>query len=87
MRACLHLYTETSEDSVFYQILREDIELKENDQFEYNDRFYNMLDEETKKIFVQNGLKKGTYFVLSTRTEPNEYWGEIRYLFLKPLIK
>ncbi len=85
MRSCLHLYTRTSKDSVFYQILKEDIELIENDKFEYDDRFYNILDSEAKKLFNQSGLKKGTYNVIGTKTESNEYWGEIRYLFLKPI--
>ena len=84
MRACLHLYTETSKDSVFYQILKEDIELKENDIFEYDNKFYDILDSEAKKAFNQSGLSKGKYEVISTKTEPNDYWGEIRYLFLKP---
>ena len=85
MRACLHLYTESSRDSVFYQILNEDIELKVNDKLEYSDSFYNELDDDNKKEFEQKGLKKGTYEVIATKTEPNEYWGELRYLFLKPI--
>lgn len=85
MRACLHLYTETSKDSVFYQILNEDIELNENDIFEYDPKYYQILDSEAKKEFDNNSLKTGKYKVISTRTEPNDYWGEIRYLFLKPV--
>lgn len=85
MRACLHLYTESSRDSVFYQILNEDIELKVNDKLEYSDSFYNELDDDNKREFEQKGLKKGTYEVIETKTEPNEYWGELRYLFLKPI--
>lgn len=85
MRACLHLYTKTSQDSVFYQMLNEDIVLKENEIFEYSDHYYQMLDSEAKKDFDRSGLKNEKYQVISTRTEPNEYWGDIRYLFLKPL--
>ena len=85
MRACLHLYTESSEYSVFYQILQEDIDLEENDEFEYDDIYYFRLDSEARKNFDRSGLKKGKYKVTATRTEPNDYWGEIRYLFLKPI--
>lgn len=84
MRACLHLFTKNSENSVFYQILNEDVELQQNDIFEYSDYYYFKLDEEARKIFDKSGLEKGQYYVHSTRSEPNEYWGEIRYLFLKP---
>ncbi|MCC5923905.1 MAG: hypothetical protein JJT77_08970 [Crocinitomicaceae bacterium] len=59
--------------------------MKENDLFEYSDIFYSMLDSDAKKTFNQSGLKKGKYKVISTKTEPNDYWGEIRYLFLKPM--
>ena len=83
MSACLHLYTETSDNSVFFQILQEDLALKENDLLEYDDKFYSILDSEAKKAFNRSGLKKGKYKVISTKTEPNDYWGETRYLFLR----
>ena len=85
MRACLHLYTKTSQDSVFYQILNEDIELEVDEIFDYSEFYYQILDSEAKKDFDRSGLKYGKYQVISTRREPNDYWGEIRYLFLKPL--
>ena len=84
MRACLHLYTTESTSSVFYQILNEDLNLLENDTFEYSNKYYNLLDDDAKKIFDRAGLRKGNYIVTATRTEPNDYWGEIRYLFIKP---
>jgi len=84
MRACLHFSTKESKDSVFYQIFNEDINLSENDILHYSDYHYNRLDDEAKKIFDKSGLKKGRYIVTFTRTEPNEYWDDIRYLFLKP---
>lgn len=85
MRACLHLYTKTSENSLFYQILKEDLELKENQIFEYNEYYYQILDSEAKKDFDRSGLKKGKYQVFSTHSEPNLNWGDIRYLFLRSL--
>lgn len=85
MRACLRLSTKESEDSVFFQILNEDINLSENDILKYSDYHYNLLDNDAKRIFDESGLKKENYIVTFTRTEPNEYWGGVRYLFLKPV--
>jgi hypothetical protein len=85
MRACLHLYAETSSDSVFYQILNEDIELKEGEFFDYLEKYYNLLDSKAKKDFNSQNLKIGKYQVYTTYIEPNDHLGEIRYLFLKPV--
>ena len=84
MKTCLHFYTESSENSIFYQILKKDIDLKENETFNYNEDNFNALDSQNQISFDQKGLKKGNYIVIATKTEQNEYWGEIRLLFIRP---
>lgn len=85
MRACLHLLTQESEESVFYQILNEDIELNNATTFEYSQYHLNLLDDNAKRIFNNSGLELGNYSILDSRTEENDYWGEIRYIFLRAI--
>ena len=46
MKTCLYLYTKSSEDVVFWQMLDYTINLKEGDIFEYNQRHYDELNSE-----------------------------------------
>jgi hypothetical protein len=85
MRASLHFYTENSDEPVFYQILEHDVQTNDSNVFEYDQRDYNDLDSKAQKDFDSYRLKLGKYTVLSSRIEKNEYWGELRHLFLKPI--
>ncbi len=85
MKAWLKFYVEKIERWDFEQKLEKDIELSENDVFEYRDEFYNLLNEENKEKFNERGLKKGKYKVFSTKIEDNEVHGKLRFLFLKPM--
>lgn len=85
MRTCLHLYTPESEHSVFYQILNHDIVRVVGDIVDYNAELFILLDADAQRIFNNEGLNFGNYEVIASRTEPNGYWGDIRYLFLRPI--
>ena len=84
MRAYLHLCADKTNDSVMWQILNEDFDLKENENFVYTQNLYNLLDDENKEVFKKSGLNLGNYVVQSTWTEHNEVWGDIRILYLRP---
>ena len=84
MRAYLHLCNDKKENSVMYQVLEEDYDLKEGQIFTYNENLFEKLDEEAKEIFDKANLKIGNYRVESTWTEKNEYWGDLRILYLRP---
>jgi hypothetical protein len=84
MRAYLHLCNDKKENSVMYQVLDEDYDLKEGETFLYTQNLFEKLDKEAKEIFEKSKLKIGNYRVESSWTEKNEYWGELRILHLRP---
>ncbi len=84
MRAYLHLCNDKKENSVMYQVLEEDYDLKEGQIFSYTENLFEKLDNEAKEIFEKSNLKIGNYLVESTWTEKNEYWGDLRILYLRP---
>lgn len=85
MRACLHLHSKTSENSLFYQILMYDIDLKVGDILDYNEHLYLQLKPKEMDQFDQTKLKLGKYHIFSTRIEEEMAYGYIRYLFLREL--
>ena len=85
MKTCLYLYTKSSEDVVFWQMLDYTINLKEGDIFEYNQRHYDELNSESKKEFNRSGAIFGKYIVDSTAIDDkNEHYVKYKSLFLKP---
>jgi hypothetical protein len=86
MKTSLHLYTEQSEEPVFWQMLDHAINLKEGDVFEYGQRDYDELESKLQKEFDSSGAKLGKYVVDSTSIENNNaFYGKYKSLFLKPL--
>lgn len=83
MRAYLHLIPTNSEKSVMYQVLDKDIDLKVGEIFHYTQEYYSRLDKEAKDLFVESGLKIGEYEIVNVEIQKNDYWGDIRLLFVK----
>ena len=84
MKAYLHLCNDNNQNSVMFQVLDEDYDLKEGQIFPYTENLFEKLDEEAKEIFVKSKLKIGNYRVESTWTEQNDFWGDLRILYLRP---
>ena len=85
MRACLKLYTESSEHSVFWQMLKNDINISVGDSFEYGSNYQSLLDSQALEEFNRAGLTCGDYIVDTVKVVENEYWGTVKYIFLKPI--
>ncbi|AMO21003.1 hypothetical protein [Flavobacterium columnare] len=88
MKTSLHLYTEHSNEPVFWQMLDYTFNLEEGDIFEYNQKHYDELDSKVKKSFDISGVKFGKYIVIAAQIEDkNEFHGKYKSLFLKPIMK
>jgi len=84
MKTCIHLHTEESEQSVFYQLVDEDIKTNVGDIFEYSDKYYYQLGRKAKEEFDKEDLKTGKYKVVSAYLEPT-IDGTERYIFIRPI--
>lgn len=85
MKTYLHLYTQGSDDPVFYQIIDRDIQLQKDEEFQYTELFYFMLDPNAQKDFDSFGLKTGKYCVYDSKIQDYPNVGSVRHIFLKPI--
>ncbi len=69
MRTCLKFCSKVKGDSLFFQILENDINLNENDTLEYNDSYFLRLNSLDRKSFEEIGLSKGIYKVISSQNQ------------------
>lgn len=84
MKTCLHLYTPTSKDSVFYHILKYNVGLVEGDEINYHEQFLNYLSEKELKEFNQAGFGNTNFKVISTEVILTV--GEnMKYIFMRQI--
>lgn len=84
MRTIIHLHTNDSEESVFYQLVDEDINVKVGELFNYSDKYYYQLGNKAKQEFEAAGLSIGNYKVISAYLEPSIDSKE-KYIFIRPI--
>lgn len=84
MKTIIHLHTNNSEESVFYQLVDEDINVKVGETFNYSDKYYYQLGNKSKQEFEEAGLSTGNYKVVSAYLE-SSIDGTEKYIFIRPI--
>lgn len=86
MKVCIHLYSNSSEYDLFFQILNVNLDFYNDNILDYNNYLYQLLDDEAKKDFNNSGLEFGKYKIISSKIEQNAYWGELSHLYLRAIV-